>query len=142
MSVRVTINGKGQAGYQGPTDLRADNGMPLSGDALVRELIYELRALRAEFAEWSTPPVFHAPEINVTLPVDPDQVLESFTGSVALREADVLPDDFPARDLLAAAGIVYVEDLSERLTMAQLVEIDGIGPATASKIMAEAEGIA
>jgi len=59
---------------------------------------------------------------------------------VATRDATPgtpLPDDFPARDLLAAAPVPYttLEDLTGA-TEAELTKVTGIGTATARRILA------
>ncbi len=46
-----------------------------------------------------------------------------------------LPDDFPAKDVLEAAGIASVEDLRTSLALGPLTEVDGIGEARATKIV-------
>lgn len=53
-----------------------------------------------------------------------------------------LPDDFPARDLLAAAPVPYTtrEDLAGA-TVTELVRVPGIGQATARRILAALEAL-
>lgn len=48
-----------------------------------------------------------------------------------------LPDDFPARELLAAAPVPYttIDDLANA-TVTELTKVSGIGTATATRILA------
>lgn len=49
------------------------------------------------------------------------------------QPATPLPDDYPGKDALEAAGVVYVESVPK--TGNELTAISGIGSATANKIL-------
>jgi len=73
-----------------------------------------------------------SPPVEYSIEVDPSVV--------ALKEPKKpepvytpIPDDFPGKDALEEAGVLYLETVP-RLG-ADLIEIDGIGKATANKIL-------
>lgn len=118
------------ASYEGSPELKSANGHPFSQDQLLREIIFELRALRAEIAAVDLPlEVLEAP--GVTLEVTPDPFNPSSVWSD--DETETLPDDFPARDLLMEAGFRSVPAIANAGDL-QLRTIKGIGPATLAEI--------
>lgn len=54
-------------------------------------------------------------------------------------EGTPLPETFPGREPLEAAGITFVEELADK-TAEELTQIKGIGPATAKAILAARGG--
>lgn len=65
-------------------------------------------------------------------PAEPPPVLVQLKEPA--RPQTPLPSDFPGRDKLAAAGILFVEDVPRDGD--QLVAIEGIGQVTAGRILA------
>ena len=87
-------------------------------DLYLAAVLDELRLIKAELIQ---------PE-----PVEPEPDRE-----IELREAPqvftALPDNFPGYDALMEAGAIYVETVPRK--GADLIEIPGIGTATANKIL-------
>jgi hypothetical protein len=88
---------------------------------------FYLAAILAKLDELGqSPPIEYSVEVdpNVVVLKEPEKPEPVYT---------LLPDDFPGKDALEEAGVIYLEDVPQ--LGADLVEIPGIGRATANKIL-------
>ena len=100
---------------------------PTSGTELyLAAVLDELRLIKAELIQPEPEPVEGGAEIELKEPVN-----HSWVGVAVI--SNPLPDDFPGKDALEQAGIISLGEVP-RLG-ADLIEIPGIGTATANKIL-------
>lgn len=85
-------------------------------DYYLAAILDELKAIKAQLDQPEPEPEKESSEVEIKEPA-----------------LTALPDDFPGKVALDEAGIIYLETVPRK--GAQLVEIPGIGTATANKIV-------